>query len=86
MDRNNRSIDRKEKLNKMNAIIRDLNGNDYGCSCYRRQYAKFPCSLCNEYQYNGLCYNIMCDRYYNPVIVRCNKSCGKWMLSINTAE
>jgi hypothetical protein len=81
-----RTFERTIALAEMKTEIIRLNGTDENCRCLRRQKAYSWCDKCGEYTYNGYCINKSCDKYYTSTIVKCDKWCGKWMLSVYTKE
>jgi hypothetical protein len=74
---------RSAALTQMKEEIVRLNGTDRGCSCLRRCRANANC-YCGKNMHNGACLNVECDMYYMSEIVKCDKGCDKWMLSVYT--
>ena len=81
---NDRKITREADLKQMKEEITRRNGTDQECICLRRCRAISHCALCREICNNGACLNIVCDNYYISEIVKCDKWCNKWMLSVKS--
>ncbi len=88
---NDRATARREAFAHMSADVLMRNGakddNDMilscmhlSCMCLRR-YTASMCGACQHPSCNSACVNVLCDSYFNPEIVKCDR-CDKWMLSV----